>query len=194
MYRTARNGKKLSIDEAAKRLFISARSLSNYELGTQKPSPDVAIQMDRVYEDPKLSAWYCRNECAIGQQYCYDLLNNVDLSPMGILTKYRQEEAEAHEALEKIALLLLNKRNKKDCTDQEIKELERWSQEMLDLEHVIETLKIRLWDFLNVADLVRDHNEKCKRKKYVVDEEDQKMERSHSAATEVRPKEKLLCK
>jgi len=86
---------------------------------------------------------------------------------MAILAKYRQEEREANEALERLAGLMLNKRSGRDCTETELKEIWRWSLEMLDLEHVIETLKLRLWDFLDVAALIREHNLKCLDMRYV---------------------------
>ena len=38
---------------------------------------------------------------------------------------------------------------------------------MLDLEHVIETLKLRLWDFMDISELVKDHNQKCLENRYV---------------------------
>lgn len=170
MYRNARKRVGLSIEEAAMQIHISSRSLNNYEQQSTIPPPDVVIQMDRVYQEPKLSAWYCSQVCDIGKKYCYELLNNVDLSPMGILAKYRQEEVEAHEAMENIMVLLLNKRGREDCSDQELIELRRWALEMLDLEHVIETMKIRLWDYVDVSELVDEHNRKCRNKKYVVEE------------------------
>jgi len=59
------------------------------------------------------------------------------------------------------------KQGAQDCTEAELKELHRCAHEMLDVEHVIETLKLRLWDFLDVSELVRDHNLKCLEKHYV---------------------------
>jgi len=166
MYKQTRKQARLSIDEASFQLHIAPRTLCKYEAGESLPSPETALAMGKVYKAPVLTMLYCRKECAIGRSYCYDVLNNVDTSPAAILTKYRQEEREAHEALEHMAELMLNKRGRKECTEVELKELYRWSLEMLDLEHVIETLKLRLWDFLDVADLVKDHNRKCLEKHY----------------------------
>jgi len=167
MYKQTRKNAKLSIEEAAFQLHIAPRTLCKYEAGESLPRPETAKAMGEVYKTPSLTMLYCRKECAIGRAYCYEVLNNVDLSPIAILTKYRQEEREAHEALKNLAELMLNKHGREDCTEEELRELRRWTLEMLDLEHVIETLKLRLWDFLDVADLVNEHNQKCLEKRYV---------------------------
>jgi transcriptional regulator with XRE-family HTH domain len=166
MYKQARKQAGLSIEEAAFRLHIGTRTLCKYEAGETLPAPEVALAMGQLYRAPALTMLYCRKECAIGRAYCYNLLNNVDLSPIAILSKYRQEEREAHEALERMTELMLNKRGRDDCTEAELRELYRWALEMLDLEHVIETLKLRLWDFLDVRQLMAEHNRKCEEKRY----------------------------
>jgi len=170
MYKTDRKSAKLSIEEAAFKLNIATRTLCNYEAGKSIPPPETVLAMSEEYRSPKLTRWYCRTECAIGQAYCYELLNNVDLSPMAIITKYRQEEREAAEAIENLALLMLNRSNRASCTEDELEQIERWSLELLDLEHVIETLKLRLWSFIDVKGLVRKHNNKCIEKRYYVPE------------------------
>lgn len=167
MYKPTRRKANLSIEEAAYRLHIAPRTLCKYEAGESTPSPEVALAMGKVYKAPELTSIYCRKECAIGQAYCYDLLNNVDLSAMAIITKYRQEGKEADEAVERLATLMLNKKGRPDCSDAELQDIWNWALELLDLEHVIETLKLRLWDFLDVADLVTEHNRKCIEKRYV---------------------------
>lgn len=167
MYREARKQARLSIEEAAFQLHIAPRTLCKYEAGETLPGPETALAMGQVYKAPALTMLYCRKECAIGRAYCYDVLNNVDTSPVAILTKYRQEAREAAEALERLAEIVLNKQGAQDCTEAELKELHRCAHEMLDVEHVIETLKLRLWDFMDVSELVRDHNLKCQKRRYV---------------------------
>lgn len=122
--------------------------------------------MGQVYKAPAMTMLYCRRECAIGRAYCYEVLNNVDTSPTAILTKYRQENREANEAVENLAVLMLNKRGRQDCTEEELQQIWRWALELLDLEHVIEVLKLRLWDFVDVRQLVEEHNRKCLGKRY----------------------------
>ena len=163
----ARKLKGLTQEQTAKQMFMATRQYQRLEYGEQEMTPEQAVRLADIFRCHAMTMIYCRKHCAIGRKYCYDLLNNVDLSPAAILTKYRQEEREAHEALERLAEILLNKHDKDDCTEAELRELQRWALEMLDLEHVIETLKLRLWDFLDVAELVREHNRKCLEKRYV---------------------------
>ncbi len=163
----ARKAAGLTQEQVAKKMFMAKRAYQALEYGEKDMTPDEALKLSMVFNCPALTMVYCRKKCAVGRRYCYDVLNNVDLNPMAILAKYRQEEREANEALERLAELMLNKRCEKDCTDAELQEIWRWSLEMLDLEHVIETLKLRLWDFLDVAALVREHNLKCLEMRYV---------------------------
>lgn len=162
----ARKKAGLTQEQVAKQMFLGVRQYQRLEYGEQEMTPEEALRLGDALECRQITMVYCAKMCAIGRRYCYHVLNNVDLSPTAILTKYRQEEREAHEALENMAVLFLNKRGKDDCTDSELQELHRWSLEMLDLEHVIETLKIRLWDFLDVTKLVQEHNTKCIEKRY----------------------------
>jgi hypothetical protein len=94
------------------------------------------------------------------------VLNNVDTSPTAIITKYRQENQEASVAVEQLALLMLNKTGQDSCTGEELKQIWQLALELLDLQHVIEVMKIRLWDYVDVGDLVKEHNEKCAAKHY----------------------------
>lgn len=162
----ARTAKGMTQEEVARRLYVTKRTYQNIEYG-QDIDPQTAVRLAEVLDCPALTMVYCRKGCAIGKKYCFEVLNNVDLSPMAILAKYRQEEHEAHEALEHMMVLMLNKRGAGDCTEAELAELQRWALEMLDLEHVIETLKLRLWEFIDVAKLIKTHNEKCLEKRYV---------------------------
>lgn len=163
----ARKRAGLTQEQAAKKMFMTKRSYQAIEYEEKEMSPDEVLRLSKVLNCPALTMVYCRKKCAVGKRYCYDVLNNVDLSPIAILAKMRQEKQEAAEALEKMAEIMLNKRSAEDCSELELKELHRWSLEMLDVEHVIETLKLRLWDFMDVSELVRDHNLKCLEKHYV---------------------------
>lgn len=166
LIRQSRLAKGFTQEETAKRMYMTTRNYQNIEYGGPM-NPDQAVRLGDILECPQITMAYCRQSCAVGKKYCFELLNNVDLSPMAILAKYRQEEGEAHEALEHMLVLMLNKRGAGDCSEEELAELWRWSLEMLDLEHVIETLKLRLWDFLDVAKLIKAHNQKCLEKHYV---------------------------
>jgi len=163
----ARYRKKVTQKYVSGKLFLSVRQYQRLINGEQEMTPEMALRIADILDCPPITMVYCRKYCAIGHRYAFDLLNNVDTSPIAILAKYRMEEQEAHEALNKLVLLFLNKRDKNDCNKDELEELGHWALEMLDLEHVIETLKFRLWDFLNVTELIREHNGKCVIKGYV---------------------------
>jgi transcriptional regulator with XRE-family HTH domain len=166
MYKEARKRAKLSIEEAAPRLHIATRTLCNYESGASMASPETALAMSREYNSPALTMLYCRKECAIGKAYAYEILNNVDLHPAAIINKYRQENREANEAIEQLAIVMLNKTTRCSCTPEELAQIHRLALELLDLQHVIETLKLRLWDYCEVDQLVKEHNSKCLKKRY----------------------------
>jgi len=162
----ARKEAGYSQPELARKMHLSVRAYQYLEYGQREMTPEQALQLSRILNRPELTMVYCRKNCAIGRAFCYDILNNVDLSPMAILAKYWQEAKEAQEALDNLTELMLNKAGAQDCTQAELAGIRRWAHELLDLEHVIETLKLRLWDFLDVGELVREHNQKCVERRY----------------------------
>ena len=150
----------------AKELHMSLSNYRRYETGELPLNTELVVKLSKILNCPTLTAIWCRKGCAIGHVFCFEILNNVDLSPTAILAKYRQEEREAHEALDTMLEIILNKQGAEDCSDEELARLWMAALEMLDLEHVIETLKLRLWDFMDVGELVAEHNRKCKEKRY----------------------------
>ena len=52
-----------SREGASERLYISDRSLADYERGLTTPPPDVVMRMAEVYEAPELINHYCACEC-----------------------------------------------------------------------------------------------------------------------------------
>lgn len=157
---------KQTQEDVARGMHMGKRQLQRLIYGEQEMTPEEAMQFSRAANCPQFTMVYCRQACTIGRSYCYEVLNNVDLNISAILTCYLREEKEAHDALEKLMVLMLNKRNRDDCTETEIHELRTNALQLLDLEHVIETLKMRLWDFIDVAKLIRTHNQKCLEKRY----------------------------
>lgn len=153
--------------QLASRIHRSRSQTQRLIYGHQSMTPEEANAISRAAHCPGINKVYCRKLCAIGKRYHFDILNNVDLSMTAILTKYRQEEREAHEALEVMLDIVLNKNRAEDCTDQELRDLWHCALEMLDLKHVITMLELRLEDFMDVAALVAEHNRKCMDKHYV---------------------------
>jgi hypothetical protein len=167
MYQIARERAKKTRKRACLELGIGMKTLQNYEAGVTTCPPDVAVKMGEAYGDPRLTALYCRRECAIGRRYCYEVLNNVDLSPVATLMKFAEERREVDALLDRLAAAVINRRSRESLSGQEIRQLENDMLEFFDLEHVIETLKLEMWDFLDVAGLVKRHNVKCKERGYV---------------------------
>ena len=67
MLRKARNATSLSREEAAHRLYVGSRTLADYELARTIAPPDVVMKMAEVYQEPELTADYCKKICPIGQ-------------------------------------------------------------------------------------------------------------------------------
>jgi hypothetical protein len=187
-YRQSRNKADFTLEEAASEISdvlgkdFSHRTLAKYEAGEITPRDTMVLAMGDAYHDPRLTALYCKRECAIGRRYCYEILNNVDLSPVATLAKFQEEEREVDALLGRLMHMILNRRSGKDLSAQERPQLEADILDLLDIEHTIETLKLEMWDFLDVADLVKRHNAKCKQKGYVKSFEGKEKSRLQAAA------------
>jgi transcriptional regulator with XRE-family HTH domain len=79
MYKRARKAAGLSIEEAAERIHIGTRTLTNYEGYHTLTPPDVALSMSGVYEQPEIYARYCSEVCPIGQIHAH-LVEKKDLA------------------------------------------------------------------------------------------------------------------
>lgn len=170
MYRGARNSADKTIEEAAFALHIAPRTLCKYESGESQPPPEVALAMSRVYGVPRLTQVYCRQNCAIGQAYSYEVLNRVSLDLPSVMQKLIGELREAQDLLCRMLEITVNKKRREDFTPAEWAEFMIILQEFLDVEHNIETLKISLGAWCDVSELVAAHNQKCWQKGYVVKE------------------------
>lgn len=170
MYKDARKTAGLSIEEASFLLHIAPRTLCKYEAGETLPSQEVALAMGKVYGSPALTMLYCRRECAIGAAYSYEYLNNVDRTPQNILLKLHQVHREAGEAIGRMLVTIINKQQGSDFSESERHSFEQGLQELLDLEHTIEMLKMELGErqWCDIPQLISEHNSKCYRQGYVV--------------------------
>lgn len=167
MYREGRKEAGLSIEEAAWRLHIAPRTLIKYEAGDTVPSPEVVLEMSREYHMPWLTQVYCREHCAIGAAYSYEVLNGIELDIQNVILSLRQEAEEAIAVLGELERLSRNKRSRQDFDDADWLKFMQALQEWLDLEHNIECLKISLGNWTNVAELISEHNHKCEQRGYV---------------------------
>lgn len=167
MYKDSRKKAGLSIEEAAFRLHISPRTLSNYEDNRTIPSPEVALFMSKEYKQPLITQLYCKEYCAIGRAYSYEILNNIDLDLSGVLMSLQTEVEEAMQVLPKMVKLIRNKKYREDFSDGEWREFIIALHEWIDLEHNIECLKVVFNEFSDVTTIIQEHNEKCINKHYV---------------------------
>jgi transcriptional regulator with XRE-family HTH domain len=171
-YQTPRESKGLTRNDvasllSAKGIEISIESLGCYERGIREPSPGMVIELANIYKEPFLTQKYCRCNCAIGQAYSYEILDNVDLNLSNIALKVLEEHREPYRVLAEILVLITNKRTKKDFTEDELKELKKNVHELLDTEHTIEIFKIALNKFIDMKEMIAEHNEKCRQRGYV---------------------------
>jgi transcriptional regulator with XRE-family HTH domain len=167
VYAGARKGAGLSIEEAAFQIHIAPRTLVKYEHGESTPGPDVVLAMSRVYKKPWMTQIYCKECCAIGQAYSYEVLNNVNLDPPSIMLKLIGEMKEAQAVLHRMLGLTVNKNSRSDFNEQEWTEFTKCLQEFLDVEHNIETLKIALNNWCDISEEIQKHNKKCLERGYV---------------------------
>lgn len=171
-YQTPRENMRLSRNDVAALLAdrgieISTESLGCYERGVRDPSPGMVVELADIYKEPFLTQRYCRYNCAIGKAYSYEILDNIDLDNLSnIALKLLEEHRESHDVLAEILVLITNKRTKKDFTDDEFKRLRKNVHELLDTEHTIEIFKIALNKFIDMKEMIAEHNEKCRQRGY----------------------------
>lgn len=171
-YQTPRENMRLSRNDVAALLAdrgieISTESLGCYERGVRDPSPEMVVELADIYKEPFLTQRYCRYNCAIGQAYSYEILDNIDLDNLSnIALKLLEEHRESHDVLAEILVLITNKRTKKDFTDYEYERLKKNVHELLDTEHTIEIFKIALNKFIDMKEMIAEHNEKCRQRGY----------------------------
>ena len=170
MYKDARKSVNLSIDEAAFRLHVGTRTLTYYESQEREPGPGIVLGMSRVYRQPSLTVKYCKEHCPIGQAYSYEILNNIDMSVPAVILKLISELREAAVAIEYLTENTVNKRSRADFTDDEWHKFMDAMQELIDVEHNIEILKIAIEGLTEettlIAELTARHNEKCRNRGY----------------------------
>lgn len=160
VFTIARKEAGMTLEEAAPELYVSRRSLWNYE-NDHPPNPDIVIQMAKLYNRPDITNVYCKKHCPIGKKYAYEILDNVDLNLTTILSKLRIEMIEAMEVIDAIISQSIN------CNKTNIQEAFKQNvQEFLDVEHNIEILKIRLHTLTDVEQMISEHNMKCINKNY----------------------------
>lgn len=149
MFRDARTKTGMSREEAAFRIHIGSRTLSDYENGVTTPPADVVLRMSEVYEDPGLVAAYCAQCCPIGQVYAHSVSDHGNLcqSVLGLLDEH-SDVAELRATLTKIAADGV-------IDEHEIPVFKSIMEELLELEMKIEELKLQAALMINLPELMQ---------------------------------------
>ncbi len=147
---------------STKGIEISIESLGCYERGIREPSPDMVIELADIYKELFLTQKYCKFNCAIGQAYSYEILDSIDLKALKLLEEHR----ESYEVLAETIILIVNKETKEDFTADELEKLKKNVHELLDTEHTIEIFKIALNKFIDMKEMIAEHNQKCRQRGY----------------------------
>ncbi len=149
----------------------SCRTLANYEAGQTVPAPDVVLGMSQVYHKPEMTQIYCREHCAIGQAYGYEILTAIDMGLPAVVLKLTSEMREAQAVLNTLIDITVNKRAREDFTEPEWTNFCQALQELFDVEHNIEILKMALSKMAGaenaVVELISGHNQKCEDRGYI---------------------------
>jgi|LGOV01.1.fsa_nt_gb transcriptional regulator with XRE-family HTH domain len=147
-------------DKVAKLMNYAPRTIWSYE-NEQNPDAFTIIRFSEIYEEPELIKKYCKEICPIGQRYGYKILDNIDLNLTTILSKLRIEMEEATTVIDNLLSQSINLE-----LEDNIEKFEKEFQEILDVDHNIEILKMRLHEWLNIEKEIQIHNNKCILKKY----------------------------
>jgi len=163
-YKRARNASDMQVEPAAKLLGVEKRTLLRYESDTDKsdPPPDIVYKMSQIYRAPWLLAAHCKQKCDIGRHLGYELLNNINLDPVYVLGKLREELQEAVEATDKLLSRVITRQGRwSDFSEAEKRDNTKDLHELLDAEHNIEVLKMVLGAWVDMPGEIRRHNDKC---------------------------------
>lgn len=73
IYKTARRAAGLTQEQAAEQLYISVRSIAEYESGRTIPPDDVVCRMVDLYGDRSLAYLHLKQSTEVGRRYLPDL-------------------------------------------------------------------------------------------------------------------------
>jgi DNA-binding XRE family transcriptional regulator len=149
MFREARNRAGISRDEAAFRLHIGTRTLTNYEHQITVTPPEIALKMQEIYQDPTLTARYCAEYCPIGQVFAHSVPDHGNLcqSVLGLLEEHN-DVAQIRDNLVRIA-------SDGVIDEDEIPIFKNIMAELLDLEKRIEELKLQAASLISIPAMMQ---------------------------------------
>ncbi|MEZ2661266.1 helix-turn-helix domain-containing protein [Aneurinibacillus aneurinilyticus] len=166
MYREYRNAARMTIESASEEIGVAPRTLAKYESGEIIPDAEKVFKMSEAYSDPEITHWYCRNACAIGRAFKYEVLDNVSEDSLHMLEKLEEETEEMLSQIKQARRALINSRKESGWCSETMISVGIWFREMLDVDHVIEKIKMEWGRKLDLRKFVSDHNKKCADKGY----------------------------
>lgn len=103
VYKTARETAGLTQEKSSDLLFISVRSLADYEAGRTIPGDDVVCKMIEVYSSIKLAYLHLKYSTAVGRRYLPDIiLDDLPLSVIRFQKEY-QDVSTVHKDMIEVA-------------------------------------------------------------------------------------------
>jgi len=160
VYKDARLEKGLTLEAAAEFMHCTGRTVWAFE-NEKNPDAYYVSMMAKIYDKPELTQFYCKNNCPIGRDFSYELLDNIDLNITTILSKLNIEMKEAQGVMNDLISQSINYEFEND-----MESFTNDLQELLDVEHNIEILKVKLHQWLDVKEITNIHNEKCIARNY----------------------------
>jgi len=149
MFKEARNKSGISRDEAAFRLHIGSRTLTNYEHQVTVTPPEIALKMQEIYQSPTLTAHYCSEYCPIGQIFAHSVPEHGNLcqSVLGLIKE--------HNDVSKIRESLIEITQDGIISPDEIPAFAKVVDELLDLEKKIEELKLQAASMISIPAMMQ---------------------------------------
>jgi DNA-binding XRE family transcriptional regulator len=149
MFKEARNRSGLSRDEAAFRLHIGTRTLTNYEHQVTVTPPEIALRMQEIYNDPTLTARYCSEYCPIGQVFAHSVpeRSNLCQSVLGLIKEQKD--------VEQVRSRLIDIASDGIVEDHELADFKDIMEELLDLEMKIEELKLQAARLISIPAMMQ---------------------------------------
>lgn len=160
--------KELTQERLALSLHVSISTMRRIETDpTYDPQPDKVADIIRLTGAPWLKPIYCNKFCELGRKYEGEYLSGLPLSPQSAMLKLIEETKEAMEVIPQITRLLVNAQGPEDISQEQKEQLAGYYQHILDVQKNIEHLSLCMNPWMDLAEQVQQHNEKCRAKRYI---------------------------
>lgn len=143
----------MSQERIAAEAFCSRSTIARAKAGEIILPAGTALRIADITDRPEYTTHYCKNDCEIGQRYCYSLeKKSMEQATLELL--YWNGEVQRHtHTLKKIA---------RDGVIEpgELKEANEAILILMNLEKAIEEYKLAMIDVLDIPGLIKNVNEK----------------------------------